>query len=108
VSATAYGDLAPMVVGRHEMVEAVQTRLDKLADVSGRAVYGPSGPELAVFSGGVDLIVVGTRGHGPAHRLLYGSTSHFLERHARCSLLVVPRSTGEHRRDGNGAMATAR
>ncbi len=53
---------------------------------------GLAGEELAVLSGEVDLIVVGSRGYGPIRRMVRGSTSNYLERHARCSLLVVPRT----------------
>jgi nucleotide-binding universal stress UspA family protein len=40
----------------------------------------------------VDVLVVGSRGYGPLKRLVLGSTSDYLERHARSSLLVLPRS----------------
>jgi nucleotide-binding universal stress UspA family protein len=39
---------------------------------------------------GADLLV-GSRGYGPVKRLMLGSTSDYLQRHARCSLLVLPR-----------------
>jgi len=42
----------------------------------------------------VQLLVVGSRGYGPMKRLILGSTSDYLQRHARCSLLVLPRSAG--------------
>jgi nucleotide-binding universal stress UspA family protein len=35
--------------------------------------------------------VVGSRGYGPVKRLVLGSTSAYLQRHARCPLLVLPR-----------------
>jgi nucleotide-binding universal stress UspA family protein len=57
-------------------------RMGKLADVDGRAVYGNQ----------LDILVVGSRGYGPVRRLVLGSTSDYLERHARCSLLVLPRA----------------
>ena len=62
-----------------------------LAGVDGRAVYGIAGEELAAFGDELDLLVVGSRGYGPLRRLVSGSTSNYLERHARCSLLVLPR-----------------
>ncbi len=54
-------------------------------------MYGVAGEELAAFGGEVDILVVGSRGYGPVRRLVLGSTSNHLERHARCSLLVLPR-----------------
>ena len=72
-------------------------------DVEGRAVYGLTGEELAAFGDDVDLLVVGSRSYGPCERLVLGSTSDYLERHARCSLLVLPRAAGSARRRGRGA-----
>jgi nucleotide-binding universal stress UspA family protein len=73
------------------MLAEANKRMGGLADVEGRAVYGLAGEELAIFSQEVDLLVVGSRGYGPLRRLVLGSTSEYLERHARCSLLVLPR-----------------
>ena len=56
------------------------------------AVYGLAVEELAAAGDRVDLLVVGSRGYGPLRRLVLGSTSDYLERHARCSLLVLPRA----------------
>ena len=69
-------------------------RMSALQDVEGRAVYGLTGEELAAFGEEVQLLVVGSRGYGPMKRLILGSTSDYLERHARCSLLVLARSAG--------------
>jgi nucleotide-binding universal stress UspA family protein len=77
------------------MVAEANERLGQLEGVEGHAVYGLAGEELAAFSRDVDLLVVGSRGYGPVRRLVLGSTSDYLERHARCSLLVLPR-VGEH------------
>jgi len=73
------------------MITEANARLSKLPGVTGRAVYGLAGEELAAFGEEVDLLVVGSRGYGPVKRLVLGSTSEYLERHARCSLLVLPR-----------------
>jgi nucleotide-binding universal stress UspA family protein len=74
------------------MLGEARDRLAELAGVSGRAVYGLTGEELAAFGDEVDLLVVGSRGYGPVRRLMLGSTAEFLQRHARCSLLVLPRA----------------
>ncbi len=84
------------------MLQEARTRMQQLSGVEGRAAYGLTGEELATFSDEVDLLVVGSRGYGPAKRLVLGSTSNYLERHARCSLLVLPRlaSDGDSHADG--------
>ena len=73
------------------MITEANARLSKLPGVVGRAVYGLAGEELAAFGEDLDLLVVGSRSYGPVKRLVLGSTSEYLERHARCSLLVLPR-----------------
>ena len=73
------------------MLTEANARLSKLPGVVGHAVYGLAGEELAAFGKDVDLLVVGSRSYGPVKRLVLGSTSEYLERHARCSLLVLPR-----------------
>jgi len=73
------------------MLTEANARLSHLPGVAGRAVYGLPGEELAAFGEEVDLLVVGSRSYGPVKRLVLGSTSDHLERHARCSLLVLPR-----------------
>ncbi len=66
-------------------------RMSQLRGVHGRTEFGVPGEELASFSAAVDVLVVGSRSYGPLRRLVLGSTSDYLERHARCSLLVLPR-----------------
>jgi nucleotide-binding universal stress UspA family protein len=73
-------------------------RLAALDGVDGCAVYGIAVDELAAFGEEVDLLVIGLGGHG-ASRSPRGastsargaSTSEYLQRHARCPVLVVPR-----------------
>jgi nucleotide-binding universal stress UspA family protein len=75
------------------MLEQANERVSLLPGVDARAVYGLAGEELAAFGDEVDLLVVGSRSYGPWRRLVLGSTSHYLQRHARCCLLVLPRSS---------------
>ena len=89
----AYTGIVPPAIGEsiEVMVQEANGRMQALADVEGRAVYGLAGEELAAFGDQVDILVVGSRGYGPVKRLVLGSTSDYLQRHARCSLLVLPR-----------------
>ena len=89
----AFTGLVPPAFGEtvELMLSEANARMAELEGVRARAVYGLSGEELAVFSDQVDLLVVGSRSYGPVKRLVLGSTSDYLERHARCSLLVLPR-----------------
>jgi nucleotide-binding universal stress UspA family protein len=90
----AYAGLVPPAIGDSvdAMLSEANGRLRQLPDVHGRAVYGLTGEELAQFGDEVDIMVVGSRSYGPVRRLVLGSTSDYLERHARCSLLVLPRA----------------
>lgn len=79
---------------------------DELAEGDARHVLEERSHEAAT-------LVVGARGRGAIERLLLGSTSAWLSRHARCPLLVVrPHLDGEKRRvlvgvDGGRASAHA-
>jgi nucleotide-binding universal stress UspA family protein len=77
------------------LVEEAKGRMAGLPDVEGRAVHGVPSEELAAFGDELDLLIVGSRNYGPARRLVVGSTSNYLERHARCSLLTLPRVGSE-------------
>jgi nucleotide-binding universal stress UspA family protein len=89
----AYTGLMPPAIGESidEMLKEANGRMRALAGVEGHAVYGLTGEELAAFGDELDILVVGSRSYGPVRRMMLGSTSDYLERHARCSLLVLPR-----------------
>ena len=59
---------------------------------AGEARVGDAGAELARCSRELDLLVLGSRSHGPVRRLLLGSTSSTLVRRAACPVLVLPRT----------------
>ncbi len=96
IATYAYTGIMPAAIGEtiDAMLKEANARIKELPDVQGRAVYGLTGEELASFGDDVDILVVGSRGYGPVRRLVLGSTSDYLERHARCSLLVLPRVAG--------------
>jgi nucleotide-binding universal stress UspA family protein len=60
-------------------------------DSAGYPIAGSPADELARRSGHLDLLVLGSRSHGPLRRLVLGSTSRRLVREAKCPLLVLPR-----------------
>lgn len=74
--------------------QGASERLRSLTGVDGRVVVGPPADELLAFCERFDMLVVGSRGHGPLRRMLLGSTSDYLARTAPCPLLVLPRGSG--------------
>lgn len=108
----AYAGLVPAAIGDNieVMLREANGRLQELPDVDAQAVYGMTGEALAEFGDDVDMLVAGSRGYGPVKRLVLGSTSEYLERHARCSLLVLPRGVGasDTASAGEGAYAVER
>jgi nucleotide-binding universal stress UspA family protein len=68
-------------------------RIGALGGVEPHAAYGRAAEELALYSGSLGLLVVGSRGYGPLGRLVHGSTSHHLVGSARCPVLVLARAT---------------
>jgi nucleotide-binding universal stress UspA family protein len=96
VPAYGFGTVGPAI---EDAIEQATARMATIPDVTGRAVYGMPGEALAALSSEVDLLVVGSRSYGPVKRLMLGSTSHYLQRHARCSLLVLPRTTVDSARN---------
>jgi nucleotide-binding universal stress UspA family protein len=96
VSLPAWGYIAPMPANWGEIIEAdrssAEEKVTALEGVEATAVYGLPAEELASYGDRVDLLVVGSRNYGPVRRLVLGSTSHGLARHARCALLVLPRT----------------
>jgi nucleotide-binding universal stress UspA family protein len=60
-------------------------------EISGDVVDGYADDELARLSGEVDLLICGSRGHGPLGDVMLGSVSAGVLRKARGPVLVVPR-----------------
>jgi len=93
IPTVAYTGILPPEIGESidVMLKEADDRLKELPGVEGHTVYGLAGEELAAFGDQLDLLVVGSRSYGPMRRLVLGSTSAYLQRHARCSLLALPR-----------------
>jgi len=107
ILAYSYGGLAAGAVQESIdfLLGQAESALAELPEVEGHAVYGVTGEELAAFGNELDVLVVGSRSYGPVRRLMLGSTSEYLERHARCSLVVLPRASGaELGRSAGGAV----
>jgi nucleotide-binding universal stress UspA family protein len=73
------------------LVQEEKHRLERIPGIESEVTYGEPGDELLRLSEDVDLMVVGSRGHGPFGRLMNGSTSNYLAQRVHCPLLVVPR-----------------
>lgn len=86
------------------MTDQTQRELDALPGVQGVAIQGGPREELASLATEVDLLIVGSRGHGPMGGLLHGSVSSYLERHAESALLILPRDGASGGRDAEGTL----
>jgi nucleotide-binding universal stress UspA family protein len=79
-------------------METMRIEPSRLADVPGATsdvVFGDPVEELTRLSETVDLLAIGSRGHGPLGRLINGSVSDRLLRRSHCALLVLPRGVSE-------------
>jgi nucleotide-binding universal stress UspA family protein len=95
IATYAYTGMVPVAVGEgiEVMLEQANKNMRELPDVDAHAVYGLPGEELAAFGEEMDILIVGSRGYGPVRRLILGSTTDYLERNARCSLLALTRGS---------------
>jgi nucleotide-binding universal stress UspA family protein len=83
-----------VVIARKAAEAGLDQALEHVADgvsVSGELADGPAVDVLRERSAGLDLLVMGSRAHGPIRRALVGSTSHGLLLDCLCPVLVVPR-----------------
>ncbi len=107
---------APVIDGRHgrpdaavatirEFVDAARERVADETGMSACTTTGDTVRELEIFSGGVDLLIIGSRDHGPLGRLVHGSTTHRLLGYARSPMLILTRAARAREAD---QAATAR
>lgn len=80
-----------MIESLPALVDEARAGIAALDDLEPQAAYGVSAEQPAVYSASLDLLVVGSRDHGPGGRLVHGSTSRQLTRTARCPALVLGR-----------------
>jgi nucleotide-binding universal stress UspA family protein len=84
--------------GAHRLVDDMIERLgEKAASVEVERTVVPGGPASSLLDAaeGADLVVVGRRGLGGFGRLLLGSVSEHVARHAPCPVVVVPTAAGD-------------
>ncbi|HEX5780327.1 MAG TPA: universal stress protein [Solirubrobacteraceae bacterium] len=81
------------------------TRIPASLAVESEVVSGDPVEALAAVSGELDLLVCGSRGHGPVGEVVLGSVSHALLGAVRCPLLVVPRAGDQGRDDQSRCFA---
>ena len=94
-SASHYGDDAALT---DKAKEAAQAETDQVlaalgsqpVSVTVTAVHGLPVDELIKASQGADMLVLGRRGFGGFARLMMGSVTDQVSRHAHCAVLVVP------------------
>jgi nucleotide-binding universal stress UspA family protein len=77
------------------LVDQAQRELNALDGVEGVAVCGGPREELTKLSADVDVLVVGSRGHGRFGGAFHGSVSSYLEHHVASALLVLPRDAAQ-------------
>ena len=91
---TARDDVDERMRGR---IESAAGGLPREVRHSERLQAGAPAPILLGATDYLDLLVLGSRGYGPARRLLLGSVSGRIVREARCPVLVVPRPAARER-----------
>ncbi|HEU4976966.1 MAG TPA: universal stress protein [Baekduia sp.] len=89
---------------RAHATEAVDAALADLPRAGREIARGRAEEVLEAAAENADLLVVGSRGWGPARRIAVGSTSDHLVHHAACPVLVVPRpaEAGASAEDAHG------
>ncbi len=93
VSGVSGSDIGVIEGGARRMVEEMVDQAEQggsPVDVEQTAIPGGAAASLLDAAGGADLVVVGRRGTGGFGRLLLGSVSENVARHARCPVVVVP------------------
>ena len=75
-------------------LEALAAEAREHGEVEIEEHAGAPAAELVRMSEGLDVLLTGSRDHGAVKRLLLGSVSTHIVRHATCPVIVVPAVTG--------------
>ena len=94
--AAGWASAATMIDDPDAVAAAAQERIGSIPGAEIDVALGPILIELAGLSSEVDLLVCGSRQEGAAKRVLLGSTSDYLSRHAKSPLLVTPARDAIH------------
>lgn len=81
----------PLQPGIREQVEALCDTARLRVDAETRLEWGDAAPVLVEISRGLDLLVLGSRAHGPVRRTLLGGVSTDVLHGAHCPVVVLPR-----------------
>jgi nucleotide-binding universal stress UspA family protein len=98
VGGVSGSEIGAIESGAHRLVDDMIERLDETAaSVEVERTVLPGGPASSLLDAaeGADLVVVGRRGLGGFGRLLLGSVSEHVARHAPCPVVVVPTASGD-------------
>ena len=96
-----FGELE--AIEREDLTRRIRQAIDAIdatLEISGEVVDGYADDELARLARDVDLLVCGSRGHGPIGSVMLGNASTGVLHKAHCPVLVVPRGA----RDGFAAL----
>jgi nucleotide-binding universal stress UspA family protein len=80
----------PASGGAGGALDAAADRLGDSVDASCELLEGDAGAALVERAADLDLLVAGSKGHGPLGRALRGSVSHHLMCNSPAPVLVVP------------------
>lgn len=81
-------------LAEEELARATEAAERAVASIPGatvRVVRGEATHVLTEAADAADILVVGSRGWGPAHHVAVGSTADHLMHHAACPVVIVPR-----------------
>lgn len=84
---------AELTASVRDQLEEARGRFDDLEGISIHVLHGNPAHVLRKHAADADLLVLGSRNHGPLARTMLGSVSSPLIRKPPCPLIVLPRTT---------------